>query len=157
MNWSDYIGIYPLNTYIIYRSNKNSAFQPIASVSANVHSYSDLDPPSGSNRYFIGIKGNNNCIDSNKMVISNTVAFGMLSTENLTNEISIFPNPTNSTIQLINAPLNASIKILNIEGQVVKTYTNNTNNQNINIESLSNGIYFIKINNLKPIKLVKIN
>ncbi len=157
LNWSDYIGIYPLNTYIIYRSNKGSSFQPIASVAASVKSYSDLNPPSGSNRYFIGIKANTDCVDSSQVIYSNMVAFGMLNTENLTNEISVFPNPTNSNIQILNAPTNATLRISNLQGQLVQTQTFNTSNPVINIETLPNGIYLITINNLKPIKIVKSN
>jgi len=157
LNWSDYIGIYPLNTYIIYRSNKGSSFQTIASVASTVKSYSDLSPPSGSNRYFIGIKANTDCIDSNQVIYSNMVAFGMLNTENLTNELSVFPNPTNSNLQIINAPLNATLKILNLQGQLIHTQTFNSTNNQLNVESFSNGIYFLQINNMKPIKFVKTN
>lgn len=85
------------------------------------------------------------------------VAFGMLNTENLTNEISVFPNPTNSNIQILNAPTNATVRISNLQGQLVQTQTFNTSNPVINIETLPNGIYLITINNLKPIKIVKSN
>jgi hypothetical protein len=83
LNWSDYIGIYPLNTYTIYRSNNSGKFTPIASVSSSVKSFSDLNPPSGKNRYYIGIKGKTVCdsTGSSLTVNSNMVAFGILSVD----------------------------------------------------------------------------
>jgi hypothetical protein len=83
LNWSDYVGIYPLNTYTIYRSNNFGKFTAIASVSSSVKSFSDLNPPSGKNRYYIGIQGKTACdsTGSSLTINSNMVAFGILSVD----------------------------------------------------------------------------
>ncbi len=158
LNWSDYLGIYPLNTYVIYRSNKGSSFQPIASVAASVKSYSDLSPPSGSNRYFIGIKANTECVDSSQVIYSNMVAFGMLSDLDQTlNLVQIFPNPANSVINITNLKANSTIQLFNIQGKLIMEKKFSEENPSLNIEHLSNGLYTIKINGLKSLKFVKSN
>jgi hypothetical protein len=103
LNWSDYVGIYPLNTYIIYRSNNGGKFTAIASVAATVKSFSDLTPPSGKNRYYIGIKGKTACDSTGKTLTinSNMVAFGILGVEDrLLTLGSISPNPCNDILNV---------------------------------------------------------
>lgn len=158
LNWSDYLGLYPINTYVIYRSNKGSSFQPIGSVAASIHSYSDLNPPSGSNRYFIGIKATTECVDSSQIIYSNMVAFGILSSnsQNL-DKVSIYPNPATETIQLSNIPKNSHVTIFNLQGQSLFEKVMLDENPTINIQNLTSGIYTIKINNIKTLKFVKTN
>ncbi len=158
LNWSDYLGIYPLNTYVIYRSNKGSSFQPIASVAASVKSYSDLSPPSGSNRYFIGIKANTECVDSSQVIYSNMVAFGMLSTDaESLNRVRVFPNPASTSINIMDLPFNCNVQVYNVHGQLILEKQCTSGNGIFNIENLANGMYSIKINGLKTIKFVKSN
>ena len=58
--------------------------------------------------------------------------------------MKFYPNPATSNITIITSG-KANISILNIEGQVKKNITTNTNKTNIDISSLSSGIYFIKV------------
>ena len=156
LNWSDYIGIYPLNTYTIYRSNKGSAFQAIGSVAATVHSYSDLNPPSGSNRYYIGIKGNTDCMGSQTIINSNQVAFGILNATKFDiSQVRVYPNPLGNSVNIENVPLNVMIEISNAQGQVVFSQKSNATNMRLNIQSFSKGIYFLRIENSVPVKLIK--
>lgn len=65
--------------------------------------------------------------------------------DNSFGNLHLFPNPVKDilTINLANQSFN-SYKIYNLTGQIVLNYTQNNQNQ-INVSTLENGIYFIKI------------
>jgi hypothetical protein len=156
LNWSDYLGIYPLNTYTIYRSNKGSSFQAIGSVAATVHSYSDLTPPSGANRYFIGIKGATDCMGSQTMINSNQVAFGILNADQFDiSQVNIYPNPVENTLTIQNTPVNGKIEISNAQGRIVLSQKSASSNIQLNTANFAAGIYFLRIENSIPVKIIK--
>ena len=59
--------------------------------------------------------------------------------------ISIYPNPAKSNITIVNAE-NANIEIVNALGQVVYASENISGEHSIDVRNLSNGTYFVKIN-----------
>lgn len=65
--------------------------------------------------------------------------------------IQIFPNPTQSSTTLKinseNTPIDGIIKIIDMMGKVVKSYSVNTNEIKIEREGLENGIYFCQLQN----------
>ncbi len=148
LNWSDYVGIYPLNTYIIYRSNNSGKFTAIASVAATVKSFSDLTPPSGKNRYYIGIKGQTACdTTGNTLSInSNMVALGLLSTQDIKKQgISISPNPCSDFLEIqLGAIPNTTLTIYNAQGSVVRQIQVSGESQpRIQVSELPAGVYWI--------------
>lgn len=64
------------------------------------------------------------------------------SVENITNKISVYPNPAQSFIT-INAPINSSIKIFDVSGKIMLSQT--LKNKNLNIEDFNSGIYLIEV------------
>jgi hypothetical protein len=148
LNWSDYVGIYPLNTYIIYRSNNSGKFTAIASVAATVKSFSDLTPPSGKNRYYIGIKGQTACdTTGNTLSInSNMVALGLLSTQDIKKQgISISPNPCSDFLEIqLGAIPSTTLTIYNAQGSVVRQIQVSGESQpRIQVSELPAGVYWI--------------
>ena len=148
LNWSDYVGIYPLNTYIIYRSNNSGKFTAIASVAATVKSFSDLTPPSGKNRYYIGIKGQTACdTTGNTLSInSNMVALGLLSTQDIKKQgISISPNPCSDFLEIqLGAIRNTTLTIYNAQGSVVRQIQVSGESQpRFQVSELPAGVYWI--------------
>lgn len=63
----------------------------------------------------------------------------------LSNEISIYPNPARKFVT-INATANSTINIYDITGKIIMNETLRASNQQINIEKLNKGIYFVNIN-----------
>jgi len=61
------------------------------------------------------------------------------------NGISIYPNPASSSITIVNAE-NANVEIMNALGQVVYASENISSAHSIDISNLTNGTYFVKIN-----------
>ncbi len=74
-----------------------------------------------------------------------------------TNNLSIYPNPTNSILNIelnnINSP--ETILITNVLGKVVLTEIATTINSTLNIQNLNSGIYFLQIGNTKAVKFIK--
>lgn len=135
-----------MDKYIVERSADGIHFSPIASVNAlnnpgrlTYLSY-DLKPLSGNNYYRLRIADRSGKINYSLIV---PVWVGKEA------DFQVFPNPARDHIQ-INLPTgssNTAISIVNSCGQVVKQLTTKDQSVVINIESLSRGVYFIKIFN----------
>jgi hypothetical protein len=68
----------------------------------------------------------------------------------LTNYLEVYPNPSTGTINLHitnEVGLNASIALVDLLGNTVKTFGKTTNNMLLNCEELPNGVYFIQLQN----------
>lgn len=161
LNWGDYLGIYPISTYLIYRSNKNGAFVQLAQVASTVKSYSDLDPPSGGNRYYIGINAGSTCSSSsgNSSINSNMVAFGILNSEDFAiGSIKAFPNPTQDKVNISGLESrDYPISIHQTTGAVVKTGVVSSSNATIPVSDLAPGLYFLRFENgaSLPIQVIR--
>ncbi len=91
--------------------------------------------------------------DGKWMYLCNTVK---ISNANSVKEFSIFPNAASKFVhvQLPTQLINASIYIVNTNGQLVYSQKAITTNQTINVSNLNNGIYYIQIvkQNIKQLK-----
>lgn len=85
---------------------------------------------------------------SNKIIFTEAMLVAGISDVN-TFGVSIFPNPTNSilNINLENLEKNTSIKIKNVIGKTVLSKQNISPNNILNVEALTKGIYFVVISN----------
>lgn len=158
LTWTDYIGIYPINTYVIYRSNKNGPFTEIGSVATSIRSFSDLNPPSGNNRYAIGFKPDATCHSGSGSFapgISNMVSFGVLNTaKNTLYGLEVFPNPATSNVYFTNRNVeNRNFELFQIGGKRVKS--GKIQNNNLNIADLTEGQYLLKISGYRGILINK--
>lgn len=95
-------------------------------------------------------------------VIATTVTvvpenLGVLDIErnSLDSKISIYPNPSSDFISVSNLNNTARYKITNITGQTVMSNLIDQNNNQIDIQNLSKGFYFVEIEGNKTIKLIK--
>ena len=63
-------------------------------------------------------------------------------------EIKVFPNPSNESIS-VNMPISDDVdyQIVSLEGKIIKSGTLSNTLPSVDISSLSNDIYFLKINN----------
>lgn len=64
--------------------------------------------------------------------------------ENATSQVSIFPNPA-TTVLNVNAQGYDNVQIINLLGQVVYS-ANAESNMQINVQGLTNGTYFVRMN-----------
>lgn len=70
-------------------------------------------------------------------------------------KISIFPNPSSDFISVSNLDSAMRYKITSITGQTVMSDLIDQNNNQIDIQNLSKGFYFVEIEGKKTIKLIK--
>lgn len=96
----------------------------------------------------------NNCSKTSTCTSITTVGMQHLAA---TNEVKIYPNPTTGVvnISLKDADKAAHVKIVNSIGQVVHQSTISKDNNQINIQHYNAGLYFIQIDNNKPVRLIK--
>jgi hypothetical protein len=148
LNWNAYEGI-GFDSYNIYRGANTGSMYLIATVASNVFSYTDLNPPMGETNYMIEVVGVS-CDPSRSLVYSRSNILDLLAqnvSEELNFTIQIFPNPasTQITIQTNESDLGSQVFMFNALGQEVFTERLNAINQNLNVENLSEGFYFIKV------------
>jgi hypothetical protein len=108
------------------------------------------------------LTGSNDGLCFPTAVISISVSACLIGIEEITNEkIEIFPNPTNGilNINFDNDFLNSTFELTNAIGEVILKQELNNKQNHINIETITTGIYFYKINknglNIKIGKVLK--
>ena len=174
--WTAYEGT-GYSTYNIYRTagNKHAPLTLISTIPAGNTSYSDFAAPSGSYLYYVvEIVLDNPCVLTKSLssIRSNIATneqdeVGIVETRHATS-LRVYPNPTTGQLHITmgHAPLweDAVIEIYSVVGQVVlsaetlrslMTLTSlETDGITIDVTSLANGIYFLKIGE-KTVKFVK--
>ncbi|MBP6460016.1 MAG: T9SS type A sorting domain-containing protein [Crocinitomicaceae bacterium] len=161
LSWNPYEGFdYP--TFEIWRSMDGNNFTKIGSVANNSYAYIDNNPPATA-WYQIRISKQDACTPTKRVLTS--VNSNIISKEGKSlglknmeyNAISIYPNPSNgsftlkSTSNMIGKPLN----IIDIIGRSVYAGVINATCQNLSIENIENGTYFLSVDNKEAIKLIK--
>jgi hypothetical protein len=80
--------------------------------------------------------------------------------------MKVFPNPASKVSSLniqidLNERIEATVVLTNVNGAIVqqtkKEFVSGSNNMNINIESLSSGIYFLQFRSGKAVKTERIS
>lgn len=92
------------------------------------------------------------------LLFKNQSRFSSISKNNYNDQIKIYPNPANISFQIKSDFKINTIRILNINGQTIKAL-NIYNNQMIDTDGLSNGMYFIECigDEIKAIQKIIIN
>ncbi len=114
--------------------------------------------PSVSTSYTVtGTNTATGCYNTSTVTIQVSPCTGMAQTSNLNSQISVYPNPNNGafTVELNNG-LTKTIEVFDMMGRSISINSSDEDKVNINISSLSNGIYYIKIFSDSFIKVVKI-
>ncbi len=160
--WNPYEG-FTYSNFQIYRSNANGAFNLIAYVPNNNFSFTDLTPPSGLNRYQVRVSPNTPCnltrstynfVSSN---IVNPLTVGI--DKKPATSFSIKPNPVNDHLSLRsnNNLIGAKFRITDLTGRVLLTSMVTAEETDIDLSSLSAGVYILIVegeNNLAT-KIIK--
>jgi uncharacterized delta-60 repeat protein len=161
--WSHYEGL-TFGSYNIYRGTDPSNINLLTTVQSNLNSYTDLTPPTGAVYYQIEVVNPVNC-DPTKSINygvsrSNIVNNGVNGiNEESETEIKVYPNPTNDklTLTMSSDVLGKKYAIIDFSGRVIMQGDIISAKQPISMEHISNGSYFLKINDpsAKTIKIIK--
>jgi hypothetical protein len=68
----------------------------------------------------------------------------------------VFPNPTTGWATVSGIPANATLYLLDMQGQVILQNNNCTNKQQLNLEGLAKGVYMLKVVNSKSVYSLKV-
>jgi len=76
--------------------------------------------------------------------------------ENSIDLVKVYPNPVLNNLRIENLYDATNINIYNVMGQVVRTIPSATGSISVDMSNLSNGLYFIKMQNGKTVRTEKI-
>lgn len=68
---------------------------------------------------------------------------------------SVFPNPTSDFLNISSTDNIEFVKVFDMNGRLVISYTYNTTNVKVDVLNLTNGYYTVLVNDIKPIKFIK--
>jgi hypothetical protein len=84
------------------------------------------------------------------------VAFGILNADQFDiSQVNIYPNPVENTLTIQNTPVNGKIAISNAQGRIVLSQKSASSNIQLNTANFAAGIYFLRIENSIPVKIIK--
>jgi uncharacterized delta-60 repeat protein len=161
--WSHYEGL-TFGSYNIYRGTSQSNMSLLTTIQSNLNSYTDLTPPVGPVYYQIEIVNPNNC-DPTKAINyavskSNIVNNDMVGINSLNiADFNLYPNPTSNsvTVSFNNNLVGSGYEIIDNSGRTVVKGTLLDENQTVDLNNLSTGIYSFRVTGelSKTLKLVK--
>lgn len=135
-----------MKVYYSTTDNDPSSFTLIATENVGSTEWAEYSYTIPANAKYIAIQCNSN--DVFALFIDDVVISGGTTSvaEVSNNEVSVYPNPANNVVN-VNANSNIdNVEIYSISGQKVGDFTANGTTTSINTESLSNGMYLMKIN-----------
>ena len=153
--WSYYEG-FTFSSYNIYRGASPSNMTLLTTITNTLNSYTDLTPPAGNVYYQIEALNPNSCSPSKAAynysksnIVTNVPGIiNGIDMANVDYNFEIYPNPANETITIdFNAFQNDNsfIEIYSIDGKLLKSVLIKQKKTEVNISSLSSGIYFVKV------------
>jgi len=112
--------------------------------------------PTVTTTYTVNVSNAAACVSSSSVIVTVNACTGI--NEAFINNKSVFPNPNNGefTIVLINNGLSKIIQVTNLDGKIVSESTSTKDKVNVNINHLTNGVYFVKILSNNSIEIVKV-
>lgn len=110
--------------------------------------------PQRAGRYAVEVTGSNNCIDTSSCYEITTVS---ILEHSLSNYI-IYPNPVNNTLFINNLKSSSQVllSIYNTTGQKILESKTTSNNHTIDVQTLTQGIYMLKIQDGKEQMIFKV-
>ncbi len=76
--------------------------------------------------------------------------------ETIINSFNIYPNPTNNVLNITTPNRNYTIKLFNLQGQIVQKIKFVTGSKTLDLSNLSTGIYILKLTSQKTSKTFKV-
>lgn len=106
--------------------------------------------------FIVNVVDGNGCSDIDSLIVLTSSCVGVNELDSSSNNFRIYPNP-NAGIFFIETTFKEAIlvEIMDAIGKCLKKFIIHPGESLININELSQGIYFIKINDFRPIKINK--
>jgi hypothetical protein len=162
--WDGYEG-FSFGSYQIYRGTDSTQMTLLTQIQSTLHSYTDINPPSGNVYYQIEVISPNSCYpdsvmakastsyNSSKSNMVNTSSVDGIENENLpTMNFRIYPNPNKGLFTIESFSLNSQnveLHIFNNLGSEVLFKRFNVLGKwhhKVNLQSLAKGMYIVRLN-----------
>lgn len=162
LNWDDYEG-FPYTSFYILRGTSPGNMSPIDSVQPSLHSYTDLNPPSGSVYYAIEVRKPGGCnptarlssqaYTSSRSNIKSSIGIGINELTDIASSIFLSPNPAGESVRInfsIDKPRKIEFQLSDFLGKsvcdpIIHQSQYGINSVSISTSHLTSGIYFLKI------------
>ncbi len=133
------------STYV-WNSNNNTVYGASAAVS-----------PLSSITYTVTGTDVNGCSNTSNISLSVNACTGLGEITTTANGVKVYPNPTKGelNIEFLN-DASKTVDVLDLTGRLVQSNNTNSKKMNVNLSSLSNGIYYVKIQSNKTVEVVKV-
>jgi hypothetical protein len=162
--WNHYAG-FEFLTYNIYRKIGTDPYVKIASVASNIDSYTDFYVTSGVVTYYIEVVRPEPCHPEFKSgdystIVSNIAAAAPLGIEqNQQTGVIVYPNPAKDKVFIVmdsRVIKSFRIELFQPNGQILFSKESMESRSEIDLSSLSSGVYFIRISTENSITVKKI-
>lgn len=153
--WSSYLPQI-IDSYDVFRDDLgNGNFQLISTLSSSSNTYTDVNYsnyPNANYRVVGNLPAGYQCTPNKNtnVVLSNIRSIGQNNVVELGNKfIRISPNPTSNycTIELSNELIGEEYLIMDFSGRLLKSGLFSSNNEKVELDNFSNGVYLIQIKN----------
>lgn len=162
ISWNRYEGLSNI-LYTIKRSNNGGPFTTVTSffITGNDTMFTDVSPPSGSNRYRVDIVLANPCLSGSATydkVTSNIVTAwntGIRSVADGRN-LLLMPNPVTNVLNIHASDGITNIDIFDLTGQkLITARGENKRDEVIDVSGLPHGVYLLMVNRIHNITFIK--
>ena len=119
---------------------------PVASVAPNVTTSYSVTGTDGS-----GCKG------TAVVIVAVDPCLGVQNINGSSSKVSVYPNPNSGvfTVELVNG-VNKTIEVVDVTGRVVLSNTTANNTTDVNISTLANGVYYVKVKSENVSEVIKV-
>lgn len=110
-----------------------------------------MDLSSYSGMIYVAFKyvGDDNAGETTTFQVDNVTVTGTASVNNISSSTKLFPNPASSVLNVQSEVSISNISVANVIGQTVLNVNNvNADNYKLELNTLTNGVYLININNV---------
>ncbi len=99
----------------------------------------------------------NGCTGTANVVVTVDACTGIASVNGSSTKAAIYPNPNNGdfTVELNNNQTK-TIEVMDVKGRVVLSSTSDNNQVKVNISTLSNGVYYVKVKSANTVEVLKV-
>ena len=119
---------------------------PVASVAPNVTTSYSVTGTDG-----LGCKG------TAVVIVAVDACVGIQNINGSSSKVSVYPNPNSGvfTVELANG-VNKTIEVVDVTGRVVLSNTTANNTTDVNISTLANGVYYVKVKSENVSEVIKV-
>ena len=97
------------------------------------------------------------CKGTGIVIVAVDPCLGLQSFNSSSSQVSVYPNPNSGvfTVELVNG-VNKTIEVMDVTGRVVLSNTTTNNTTNVNISTLANGVYYVKVKSENVSEVIKV-